>query len=359
MKKITSGMYDVLIGMDHYHTLGEYLNNSQYSKIFILTDSNCNEYCVPHFLAHLPTEIPFEVIEIEAGEEFKTLETCLSIWEVLTELEADRNSVILNVGGGVLCDLGGFVASVFKRGIDHIHIPTTLLSMVDASIGGKTGIDLNGIKNQIGTFSLPKMVLVDVSYLETLEARELRSGYAEMLKHALIKDESYWNQLKNTAAIDFGDLEDLVYHSISIKNEVVTADPQERGERKILNFGHTIGHAIESYYLTVEGKERVLHGEAIAIGMIIESHLALQKGMLEAEKFTEITNVILEIYPYLECSNEEVVQIKKWLKHDKKTVHQKLRFALIEGIGEARYDVEVGEDLVDQAFDRYQDLSFN
>lgn len=353
MKKIRTNTYDVLFGVESYTLLGNYLKEKDYSKIFIITDSNCHEYCVPRFLAHLPTRIPFEIIEVESGESSKNIDTCISVWQVLTELGADRNSVILNVGGGVITDLGGFIAATFKRGIDHIQIPTSLLGMVDASIGGKTGIDLDGIKNQIGTFTSPKLVLVDAVYLETLKARELKAGYAEMLKHALIYDAAYWNTLRDTAAIDFNDLESLIFHSISIKNEVVTQDPEEKGIRKCLNFGHTLGHALESYFLNTDKKELLLHGEAVAAGLVLESYISWKKGGIDEASYQDIKSVILGIYSTVNVSTEELFQVKKWLKHDKKSIKETLQFVLLDSIGGVAINQEVEEDLIDEAFEDY------
>ncbi|CAN0369819.1 unnamed protein product, partial [Ectocarpus sp. 4 AP-2014] len=189
-------------------------------------------------------------IEIESGEHNKNIETCTGVWNALSELNADRKSLMINLGGGVITDLGGFVASTFKRGIEFVNVPTTLLSVVDASVGGKTGVDLGNLKNQIGVFNEGVMVLIDTHFLRTLSARQLRSGYAEMLKHALITSDKDWNEVKDIHKMSLDELEDLIYRSVIIKNEVVLKDPKEGGLRKTLNYGHTLGHAIESYFLT-------------------------------------------------------------------------------------------------------------
>lgn len=237
MIKVETADYPIYFGIEGYTILGDFLNEKQYSKLLILTDSTCNELCLPHFLAHLPTTIPFEIVEIEPGETAKDLATCEGVWSAMLDLELDRHSALITVGGGVVSDLGGFVASVYLRGIDCFAVPTTLLAMVDASVGGKTGVDLQGVKNVIGAFSMPQMVVIDASYLETLEPRELKSGYAEMLKHGLIYDESYFNHLKNIAQVDFADIETLIYHSVVIKSQIVQEDPKEAGLRKILKIG--------------------------------------------------------------------------------------------------------------------------
>ena len=262
MKSITAKGYKVEFTEKQYIILNEFLNSRQYSSVFVLADSNTEEHCLPLFLSNLSTESSIEIISIDAGEENKHIETCSGVWSALSELGADRKSILINLGGGVVTDLGGFVASTFKRGIDFINIPTTLLSMVDASVGGKTGVDLGALKNQVGVIVNPKMVLVDPQYIDTLPSEEYRSGYAEMLKHGLIQDNAYWNHLKDFKKISSEDIKELIHHSVGIKNKVVLEDPYEHGLRKILNFGHTLGHAIESYCLTQEDKTTLLHGEA-------------------------------------------------------------------------------------------------
>jgi len=206
----------------NYEPLNHFLVATHFSKIFIIVDENTNEYCLPKLLPCIETELEIEIIELEAGEENKTIETCVGVWEALIELGADRKSIILNLGGGVVTDMGGFIASTFKRGIPFINIPTTLLSMVDASVGGKNGIDLGGLKNQIGTITNPEMIIIDIEYLETLSQRELKSGLAEMLKHGLIADKNHWNQLKNFAQFDFLTFEAIIQESVAIKNTIVT-----------------------------------------------------------------------------------------------------------------------------------------
>ncbi|MFN7100541.1 MAG: 3-dehydroquinate synthase family protein, partial [Flavobacterium sp.] len=280
MQTIQANNYPIYFNEEAYQELNIHLQNNSYSSIFIIVDTNTNELCLPNFLPLLETDVAIEIIEFEAGEENKNIETCVQIWNVLTELGADRKSLVINLGGGVVTDLGGFVASTFKRGIDFIHIPTTLLSMVDASVGGKNGVDLGNLKNQIGVINVPLMVLIDTQYLETVPQTEMRSGLAEMLKHGLIYDRAYWNQFLDLAAIDYADFDALIYRSVEIKNEIVTQDPTEKNIRKALNFGHTLGHAIESYFLESIEKTTLLHGEAIAVGMILESFIAMKKGLL-------------------------------------------------------------------------------
>jgi 3-dehydroquinate synthase len=249
MNTILSNNCQLFFNENGLNYLNEILIPSNYSKIIVLVDENTNNYCLPNFLPRLPTEVEIEIIEIEAGEEMKNVATCLELWQTLMDLGADRKSIILNLGGGVVTDLGGFVACTFKRGIDFIHIPTTLLAMVDAAIGGKNGVDLGQLKNQIGVIKEPKAVVIDTIFLTTLPPREMRSGLAEMLKHGLIYDKNYWDEIKNVSNLNTDDLDRLIYQSVQIKNKIVSQDLTEKGIRKSLNFGHTLGHAIESYFL--------------------------------------------------------------------------------------------------------------
>ncbi|MHC5201696.1 3-dehydroquinate synthase [Myroides sp. LJL119] len=353
MEKIQAQGYDIVFGKDSYTYLGEVLNQKQYTKLFILCDTNTNEYCMPYFLAHLPIEIDFEIIEVEPGEENKVLETAQGVIESMLELAADRNSAMLTVGGGVITDLGGFISSIYMRGIDCYNIPTTLLSMVDASVGGKTGVDCNGVKNCIGTFSMPKMVVVDVHYLETLPVDQIKSGYAEMLKHGLIYDGSYYDFLKDISNVDLADLENLVKHSVNIKNQVVSQDPKESGLRKILNYGHTIGHAIESYFLSQQDKETLLHGQAIAIGMVIEAYLSTELCGLSKEAFKDIKDNIQGIFGQVDISQNDIENILQWLKFDKKNSQGNVRCVLLKQIGEPVYDIVLSKDLILKGFDAY------
>ncbi|EDP95815.1 putative 3-dehydroquinate synthase [Kordia algicida OT-1] len=304
-------------------------------------------------MANLQTDIPVEVIEIPAGEINKNIETCTGVWNVLSELDADRKSLMINVGGGVVTDLGGFVASTFKRGISYINVPTTLLSMVDASVGGKTGVDLGTLKNQIGVINTPEMVLIDTSFLATLPANEMRSGLAEMLKHGLIYDEAYWKKMIDLSNFTLEDLDGLIYESVVIKNNVVTEDPKENGLRKILNFGHTLGHAIESYFLTHETKETLLHGEAIAIGMVLASYISNKQEGFSSEKLDEIKHVIIDMYGKVEFENADYETIIDLMKYDKKNSHGNINFVLLSDIGAPVLDKIVPNTTILEAFQFY------
>ena len=337
-----------------YEALNKHLKENKYSNLFIIVDSNTNEFCLPKFLPLIETNLTIEIIEFENGEINKNIETCVQIWNVLTELGGDRKSLVINLGGGVVTDLGGFVASTFKRGIDFINIPTTLLSMVDASVGGKNGVDLGNLKNQIGVFNLPQMVIVDTAYLETVPQNEMRSGLAEMLKHGLIYDKNYWEQFLDLKTIDFDALDELIFRSVEIKNEIVTIDPTEKNLRKALNFGHTLGHAIESYFLENENKTTLLHGEAIAVGMILESYISLNKNLISETEFSEIKTTLKSIYDDISFDENDIEPILELLIHDKKNEYGTIQFALIEGIGKIIINQTVENELILKAFNDYQ-----
>jgi 3-dehydroquinate synthase len=354
LKTIQANNYPIYFNKIGYEALNSYINDSQYSNIFIIVDSNTNEYCLSKFLPYLATDLTLEIIEFEAGEPNKNIETCVELWNVLTELGADRKSLIINLGGGVVTDLGGFVASTFKRGVDFIHIPTTLLSMVDASVGGKTGVDLGNLKNQIGVINVPKMVLIDTDYLETLSKKEMRSGLAEMLKHGLIYDKEYWEKFLDLKAMDFADFDELIYRSVAIKNEIVMQDPTEKNIRKALNFGHTLGHAIESYFLENDDKINLLHGEAIAIGMILESYISLEKDLISTAEYNQIKMAIKTIYDDVIFEENDIEPILELLIHDKKNEYGNIQFALIDGIGKIKINQSVENELILKAFDDYK-----
>ncbi|MBL7887384.1 MAG: 3-dehydroquinate synthase [Flavobacterium sp.] len=352
MQAINANGYTIHFNEKGYAILNDFLQQKNYSSLFILADSNTNEVCLPKFLPYLATEIPIEIIEIEAGESLKNIMTCAEIWTTLTELGADRKSLIINVGGGVITDIGGFVASTFKRGIDFINVPTTLLGMVDASVGGKNGVDLGHLKNQIGTITVPQLLLIDTRFLETLPQKEMRSGLAEMLKHGLIYDKIYWEQFLDLTTLNFNDLDILIYRSIEIKNAIVKQDPTENGIRKALNFGHTLGHAIESHFLDTE--KQLLHGEAIAIGMILESYLSKEKGLITNEEYQQIKTIISDIFDAFEFSANDIINIQNLLIHDKKNEHGKVQFALLDGIGKCIVNQSVDKELIIKSFEDYK-----
>jgi 3-dehydroquinate synthase len=354
MQPILANNYYIFFNKNGYEALNELINSNKYSSVFIIVDEHTNEYCLSEFLPELATEITIEIIEFESGESSKNIETCVQIWEALTELGADRKSLIINLGGGVVSDLGGFVASTYKRGIDFINVPTTLLAMVDASIGGKNGVDLGTLKNQIGVINTPKLVLVDTVFLETVPQNEMLSGLAEMLKHGLIFDKKYWGQFLDLSLIDFADFDELIYRSIAIKNEIVMQDPTENGIRKALNFGHTLGHAIESYFLENQSKTTLLHGEAIAIGMVLESFISMKKNLLTALEYLEIKNTITTIFKPIIFEENDLNPILDLLIHDKKNEYGTIQFVLIKGIGNIAINQTVENELIHLAFEDYK-----
>jgi 3-dehydroquinate synthase len=353
MQTITANNYSVYFDSKGYETLAEMLKPSHYSKIFILVDENTSQYCLPHLLNNLATEIEIEIIELEVGEIHKNIATCTEVWGALSDLGGDRKSILINLGGGVISDLGGFVACTFKRGIDFINIPTTLLSMVDASIGGKNGVDLGNLKNQIGIIREPKAVIVDTQFLSTLPQNEMRSGLAEMLKHGLIFDKKYWDKFKDLKSLNTDNLNELIHQSIKIKNTIVCEDLTENGIRKSLNFGHTLGHAIESYFLENDNKTSLLHGEAIAVGMILESFISREKELLTNEEYQEIKYIINDIFERVEFSQIDIEKIIELLIFDKKNEFGKVQFALLDGIGKIKINQESYNELIYKAFEDY------
>ncbi|WP_339712840.1 3-dehydroquinate synthase [uncultured Kriegella sp.] len=354
MESITSASYAVHFNQNAYAVLEQHLTKKNYSKLFILVDTNTRRDCLPILKSRLRGKYDFEILEIIPGEENKNISTCTKAWEALSNLDADRKSLLINLGGGVVTDLGGFVASTFKRGISFINIPTTLLAMVDASVGGKTGVDLGPLKNQIGVINQPEMVLVVSEFLATLEVRQLNSGFAEMLKHGLIQDATYWKSLK--LITDFVALDQLIYDSVIIKNKVVLQDPTEQGLRKILNYGHTLGHAIESYFLESTNHETLLHGEAIAIGMILEAYLSHHLTGLSEGSLEDIKSTFLGRYKKVRFSPSDIQNILSLLKFDKKNSHGNINFVLLHAIGKPAIDVKIPENLYKEAFAYYNGL---
>ncbi len=353
MESIKSHSYEVHLEELAQAALRQHIAKNNYSKVFILVDENTKKHCLPAFEEILGGVTGIDgLYQIESGEENKHIDTCMQVWQWLSDQGGDRKSLLINLGGGVLTDLGGFVASTFKRGINFINIPTTLLSMVDASVGGKTGVDLGPLKNQIGVINQPEMVLVFPNFLQTLEPRQLKSGFAEMLKHGLIMDAEYWKSLKLKE--EFGDAS-TIKKSIAIKNKVVMEDPTELGIRKILNFGHTLGHAIESYCLENQERKTLLHGEAIAIGMILEGYLSHKLQGLSGLSLQGIKDTFLAHFDRVDFNSDDIVSILDLLKYDKKNSHGDVNFVLLQAIGTAVPDVKVPENLFNEAFAYYKE----
>lgn len=318
MKEVKANDYSIFIGKE---SLQKYDFNS-YNQLAILVDENTKRDCLPAFLK--ATNIDAIIIEIQSGEEHKNIEKCQLIWNALSSQQFDRNSLLINLGGGVIGDMGGFAASTYKRGIDFIQIPTSLLAMVDASVGGKLGIDFAYLKNQIGVFNNPKAVLINPIFLNSLPKNQLLSGFAEVVKHALIADKCYWEEIKTTP-LEKMNWESIIFQSVVIKNNIVTQDALEKGERKKLNFGHTFGHAIESFYLKLGNP--ILHGEAISLGMILENNLS----KINKEEKNEITSFISNTFSI--PKKPPLKALLEWMKSDKKNRKEKINFTLLNAIG--------------------------
>jgi 3-dehydroquinate synthase len=330
-------------------SLPAFLDAHSYTKIQVIVDENTFKFCYPTIKPFLGKH---NLVKIKSGEAEKTLDTCQKIWQAMTDNELDRHSLVINLGGGVIGDMGGFCASTYKRGIDFIQIPTTLLSQVDASVGGKLGIDFQGLKNHIGVFQIPNIVLIDDVFLKTLPYSELRSGFAEIIKHCLIMDGKKWDEIRRK---DFEeqDFKDLIAHSVNIKQHVVEADPTEKGLRKILNFGHTLGHAIETYFLG-KPKLHLLHGEAIAAGMICEAFLSFKRGMIDQKTLENIEEFIFSVYGKATITASDIEPIIALTAQDKKNKGKEVRFSLLEEAGKCGYDISVSKAEMKRALEYYR-----
>ncbi len=347
--------HHITVGRHGLAELAEILAGGAFAeaKLFILCDENTMQHCFPVLSGKVEQVRDAELIEINPGEESKSVEICSQIWTVLGELGADRGSVLINLGGGVVSDLGGFVAGTYKRGIRFFNIPTSLLAQVDASVGGKVGIDHGLVKNQVGLFNNPEGVYVDPSFLTTLPRAELLSGFAEMLKHALIYSPGYWNELKEVSFFALESLDDAILRSIGIKAEIVSSDPFENGRRKVLNFGHSVGHAVES--LSFEGDMKsLLHGEAIALGMVCEAFISHKRGLLSANELSEVSSLIMGLYPRIALDPMQYHRIIELMRHDKKNRNGRFMLTLLNGIGDAVIDQEVSADQVIESLNYYQ-----
>jgi 3-dehydroquinate synthase len=331
---------------------GSYLNlflqKGGYRKIAVLTDENTLKHCYPLVQPHLPEHA---VITVNSGEENKTLQTCAHIWEQMTDLAMDRHAVLIVLGGGVLGDMGGFCAATYKRGIDFILMPTTLLAMADASIGGKLGIDFRHFKNHIGLFKEPALTLIHSEFLKTLPRNELRSGFAEVIKHALISDRTWWNELRSKS-LEEQPWDVVLRHSVAFKSSVVRQDPTEKGLRKILNAGHTIGHALETHFL--KSGNRILHGEAVAAGLVTEAFIAKNHKLITAEEVRQIVEYILNLYGKLEIHEKDYATVAALCIQDKKNRGNTVLAVLPEGIGRARWDCAVSEEEIVGALALYR-----
>ncbi len=320
------------------------------SSITVLTDENTVKYCLPLLFEECETSL--NVITIPSGEQHKSIDTCNHIWGKMIEYKMDRHSLLINLGGGVIGDMGGFCAATYMRGIRFVQIPTTLLSQVDSSVGGKLGVDFNLYKNMVGLFADPVEVIINTKYLDTLPYRQLSSGFAEIIKHGLIVDKRLWNSLFKYETITELSLLPIIEKSVAIKAKVVKKDPYEKGLRKILNFGHTIGHAIESYSLTTDNP--LLHGEAISIGMICESYISSEKGLLSKEEYDVIKENITKISGKKSKSIPNIESIYDIVLRDKKNDSGNIKMTLLHSIGKASYDHHVSRQEINQSLEDYK-----
>lgn len=354
--KVSAGNYEIVIE-NSFKGLKSWLQNNDISQVFVFTDENTQQHCLPLFKKHLPDKAKqFVEVETQSGEKNKNLKTTAFLWEKLTQHHADRHSLVINLAGGVLCDMGGFAAATYKRGIRFIQIPTTLLSMVDASAGGKTGIDFSGYKNQVGVFAEPSGVCIFPPFLDTLPKREFRSGMAEMLKHGLIADETYFDNLIEFQQDDTRHeaIAEFIKYSVEIKNNIVREDPKEKGLRKVLNFGHTAGHAFETHFLNTETP--LLHGEAVACGMVVETLLSQYQLRLPAAQTEKIINGLKNHFILPALSTQAIHELAFLMRQDKKNKAGMVNFTLLENPGKPVYDAEIENKLIIKALEDYNTL---
>jgi 3-dehydroquinate synthase len=322
-------------------------------SFFVLVDENTHHHCLNVLKEMLPRQYGLKIIEIPAGEENKTLETCKIIWEILSDKLAGRDSVMINLGGGVVTDIGGFAATVYKRGMRFINVPTSLMAMVDASIGGKTGVDFNGLKNQLGLFSQPMAVFVAPDFLHTLSRREMLNGFAEMLKHGLIADYQYFEELAKGSVESVN--AEKIRISTEIKSDIVQRDPFEKELRKSLNFGHTIGHALETFSLLNED-DPLLHGEAILIGMMAETILSEKKGLIATPLSNEILSGLINYSANYNLDSDCIEAILNYIRHDKKSIEGVPGFALLSGKGQCATSMECSQSDIVSALQELNDI---
>lgn len=348
MKQIKCKTYTIHI--NNWESVNDFISNGNYSSVFVLMDDNTFQYCLPLFEEKIARE--FSVIVIQNGEEHKELNTCNIIWDKLIALGADRHSLCINLGGGVIGDMGGFAACTYMRGMDFVQVPTTLLSQVDASVGGKLGVDYNNYKNLIGIIKNPEAVFIFTDFLKTLPYNQLLSGFAEVIKHGLIRDIEVFNRLTILDSLTNIDWEELIHESVLIKKSVTEEDPEERGLRKILNFGHTLGHAIESYALSNE--RELLHGEAIAIGMVMEAYLSYRKGYLTLDEAEHIKAKIMVLFGHHPSVIPDINILLGLMSKDKKNKGGIIKFSLLQNLGEGNFDQEVTNGDIEKSISFYK-----
>lgn len=346
MTKISSEGTQIEIGSLSDSSLSEVLGLYKGNNIIIVVDENTHDLCLEYLITSFPALEKSEIILLPNGEENKVMEVCMQVWNAFSDYGFGRKDLVLNLGGGMVTDMGGFLASVFKRGMDFIHIPTSLLAMVDAAVGGKNGIDLGPYKNQLGTIIKAKNVFIDAAFLQTLPEKEFYNGYAEMLKYGLVYDENLFSELSTfKTEEDFNRL-DIIERCVQIKVEISDGDLFEKGERKLLNFGHTFGHAIEGYKLI---SDPISHGHAVGIGMCAESYISMQRGLLSKDDFYKLQALLVKTYPFLTFSDECIQEIISIMYNDKKNEGGKIFSVLLESIGKGIYHNELSENEIREA----------
>lgn len=343
---------DVIICRNPEEELATAIGRICHDRIFVFTDRTTLELCWP-LIKHIRSLADIQMITIEPTDEHKTLDSLVHVWSALQQQHATRHSLMINLGGGMVTDLGGFAASTFKRGIHYINIPTTLLSMVDASVGGKTGINFGGLKNEIGVFNCADTVLLDTRYLKTLDYPNLCSGFAEMLKHGLISDSAHWADLLcyDLSQPDWEKMKGLIGESVQIKKRIVEEDPTEQGIRKALNLGHTVGHALES--MALADKRPVLHGYAVAWGLVCELYLSVLKTGFPTDILRQTVQFIREHYGHITFSCKNYEQLYTYMTHDKKNEGDRINFTLMKDIGDICINQQATREEIYESFDFY------
>ncbi len=334
------------------------ISECEHDRIFVLTDEVTREQCLPLVKDFFCLK-GSQVITIGSTDVHKDLRSLAHVWQSLGEGGADRHSCLINLGGGMVTDLGGFAASTFKRGVDFINIPTTLLSMVDASVGGKTGINFNGLKNEVGVFNDSRYVILDTRFLRTLDDQNVRSGYAEMLKHGLISDEQTWSELLqfDLSHPDLTRLQAMVAKSVRVKEDVVKRDPHEKGIRKALNYGHTFGHAFESFSLQHhrEGEAPILHGYAVAYGLVCELYLSVVKTGFPSDQMRQTVNFIRDNYGRFAITCDDYDELIALMRHDKKNTSGVINFTLLDAIGDVLINQTASDEEIRESLDFFRE----
>ncbi len=360
---------NLIFSEDLQRDLRREIESASPDRLFVLTDENTRRLCWP-LVEGFSVFSDARLIEIPQGDANKSLDSLAMVWGELQRDGGTRHSLLVNLGGGMVCDLGGFAASTFKRGIRFVNIPTTLLAMVDASVGGKTGVNFGGLKNEIGTFSEPQAVVIDTKFLETLDRENLLSGYAEMLKHGLLDTVEHWAEVvkvhsskfivhssKSNVQCSMSNVQcPILERSIAVKQRIVASDPHEKGLRKALNLGHTFGHAFESFSIqhptpNTQHPTPILHGHAVAFGLICELYLSVVKCGFPTEKMRQTVQFVRENYGSLPITCDDYPELIRLMQHDKKNIGDSIRFTLLADIGDIRLDQTASHEEIKEALD--------